>query len=62
MDERVDCECAFCGEPLAVPVDPSAGARQSFVQDCAVCCSPNVVSVEIDPEGAARARAEGEGE
>jgi len=29
-------------------VDPSAGGTQSYVEDCAVCCQPMEVLVEID--------------
>ena len=30
------------------PVDESAGRRQSYVEDCQVCCKPNVLRVEYD--------------
>ncbi len=40
--------CAYCGERNETMVDPSAGARQSYVEDCAVCCHPNVLSVSVD--------------
>ena len=26
------------------------GARQSYVEDCQVCCKPNVLDVRYDPE------------
>lgn len=41
--------CAYCGETNETVVDPSAGSRQSYVEDCAVCCQPNVLSVTVDP-------------
>lgn len=52
--------CDACGEEIVVPVDPSGGARQSYVEDCPVCCRPHVVHVEIDDDGTARAWAEAE--
>jgi len=45
--------CAFCGEENETLVDSSAGLRQSFTEDCAVCCRPNVVHIVIDQETAA---------
>ncbi|MEM1180478.1 MAG: CPXCG motif-containing cysteine-rich protein [Acidobacteriota bacterium] len=43
--------CAFCGEPNEVDLDPSAGRRQRFTEDCQVCCRPNDVAVQLDFEG-----------
>lgn len=31
--------CPYCGEPLELLVDLSAGT-QAYVEDCAVCCRP----------------------
>ncbi|HWC01785.1 MAG TPA: CPXCG motif-containing cysteine-rich protein [Methylomirabilota bacterium] len=44
-------DCAFCGEENELLVDPSGGRRQTFTEDCAVCCRPNLVSVIIDENG-----------
>ena len=41
--------CAVCGEENETYVDLSAGDRQSYVEDCAVCCRPNVLAVTVDP-------------
>jgi hypothetical protein len=41
-------QCACCGEWNATTVDESAGRRQSYVEDCQVCCKPNVLCVEYD--------------
>src|SRR5579863_9781820 len=43
-------QCAGCGEWNATRVDGSAGGRQSYVEDCQVCCRPNVLRVEYDRE------------
>ena len=42
-------QCAGCGEWNATTVDASAGRRQSYVEDCQVCCRANVLQVEYDP-------------
>jgi cysteine-rich CPXCG protein len=41
-------QCASCGEWNETSVDESAGRRQSYVEDCQVCCKPNVLRVEYD--------------
>jgi hypothetical protein len=41
-------QCAGCGEWNATRVDESAGHRQSYVEDCQVCCKPNVLRIEYD--------------
>ena len=46
--------CGSCGEEVVVPLDPSAGASQRYVEDCPVCCSPNEVFVDYDEDGSAR--------
>ena len=47
----VEVLCPYCGEPLTLQIDDSAGA-QTYVEDCQVCCRPMVVRVRIDEEGA----------
>ena len=42
--------CPTCGEQIVVPLDASAGRDQSYVEDCPVCCNPNVIHVESDPD------------
>jgi DNA-directed RNA polymerase subunit RPC12/RpoP len=46
--------CGTCGEEIVVTIDASAGAQQSYVEDCPVCCRPHAVYLEIDPEGDSR--------
>lgn len=43
-------KCAYCGRRNEVFVDPSAGAHQQYVEDCQVCCRPNLLTVEMDEE------------
>ena len=53
--------CPTCGETIVIPVDPSGGAEQEYVEDCPVCCRPNVIHVELGLDGeGARVWAEGE--
>lgn len=48
MDE-VGYQCAGCGEWNETTVDSSAGSRQSYVEDCQVCCKPNVLDIRWSP-------------
>jgi hypothetical protein len=42
-------------------VDVSGGEEQKYVEDCPVCCNPNVIHVELMGEGEGpRVWAEGE--
>jgi hypothetical protein len=41
-------QCASCGEWNVTSVDESAGSRQSYVEDCQVCCKANVLRIEYD--------------
>ena len=43
--------CAFCGEANDVFADPSGGRRQTFTEDCAVCCRPNLITITADEDG-----------
>ncbi len=55
MQDEASYVCEACGEEIVVPIDLSAGESQEYVEDCPVCCRPNLVHVEIDDEGRARA-------
>lgn len=46
--------CESCGEEIVVPIDPTQGSSQEYVEDCPVCCCPNVVTVEIEDDGEVR--------
>ena len=54
MDEEASYACDACGEQIVVPVDLSQGAVQSYLEDCPVCCRPNVIHVRIEDDGRAR--------
>lgn len=50
METTAEYYCAFCGEINSTFVDLSAGYTQSYVEDCQVCCRPNVLYVHVDEE------------
>ncbi len=54
MNEVNTYICDSCGEEVSIPVEFTAGDSQEFVEDCPVCCRPNVIRVEIDSEGESR--------
>jgi DNA replicative helicase MCM subunit Mcm2 (Cdc46/Mcm family) len=60
MNNEASYVCDSCGEEIVVPVDASAGESQEYVEDCPVCCRPNVIHVAIDPDGDIRVWAEAE--
>jgi len=43
--------CPTCGEQIVIPLDASGGTEQKYVEDCPVCCNPNVVHVEFFGDG-----------
>jgi hypothetical protein len=45
-------QCAGCGEWNETNVDSSAGMRQEYIEDCQVCCKPNVLRVNWDMSAA----------
>ena len=60
MHDEATYICDSCGEEIVIPIDPSAGDRQRYVEDCPVCCHPNVISIELDEDGEVRAWSESE--
>jgi hypothetical protein len=43
--------CGVCGSANELFVEPSAGSRQEFTEDCTVCCSPHEIAVRIHAGG-----------
>ena len=60
MDDEATYICDACGEEIVIPIDPSAGASQEYVEDCPVCCRASVIHVVIDADGEVKVWAEGE--
>lgn len=51
MQDEALYVCDGCGEEIVVPIDVSAGASQDYVEDCPVCCRPNLVHVRFADDG-----------
>jgi hypothetical protein len=47
---RSGFQCAGCGQWSDTEVDESAGLSQIYVEDCQVCCKPNVLRAEYNRE------------
>jgi len=50
MNEDVAIICCFCGEQIWITVDPLAGRRQEYIEDCSVCCNPNLIQLHVDTD------------
>lgn len=50
----VQVSCPYCGEPIELAVDDSAG-DQAYVEDCPVCCRPIVVEARVDDDAGVEA-------
>jgi hypothetical protein len=57
MQHPASYTCPSCWETIEILVDPSAGRVQRYVEDCPVCCRPNVLSVAIERGGIPRVSA-----
>ena len=51
MESEAQYICDSCGEEIVVPVDLSVGSTQQYVEDCPVCCNPNLLFLTIDVDG-----------
>ena len=54
MRDEASYVCDSCGEEVVVPIDPSAGASQQYVEDCEVCCQPWTVNLHYNGDGTAK--------
>ena len=54
-DVETECDCPYCGEPIAISVDQGGGGSQRYIEDCSVCCKPFEVIVSVTDEGEVRA-------
>ena len=60
MRSEASYVCDSCGEVIVIPIDAAAGTTQEYVEDCPVCCRANIIHVELDHAGEARAWAKAE--
>jgi len=56
MLSSAEASCPYCGEINEIDIDPSGGSRQSYTEDCQVCCRPWRVQVRISAKGRAEVR------
>jgi hypothetical protein len=48
--ESVDIGCPYCGETIEILIDCSVH-KQSYIEDCEVCCRPIDIGVVLDESG-----------
>ena len=48
--EPVNVQCPYCGETIEILIDCSTD-RQTYIEDCQVCCRPIDMDVVIDESG-----------
>ena len=53
--------CPNCGETIEIVIDLSA-PRQSYIEDCSVCCRPMRIKVRYARDGSAQVTADAEDE
>jgi transcription elongation factor Elf1 len=41
--------CPYCGEEISMVLDPSV-RRQTYVEDCEVCCRPIEISYSVEDD------------
>lgn len=41
--------CPYCGEEISMVLDPSM-RRQTYVEDCEVCCRPIEISYSVEDD------------
>jgi len=45
-------QCPYCGEQIELSIDASV-ARQTYTEDCQICCRPMIVAVSVVGDGVA---------
>ena len=51
MAESIPVMCPYCGEMSDLTFEDEGWSRQSYVQDCPVCCQPWQVDLVRDADG-----------
>ena len=59
--EPVHISCPYCGEPLEIVIDTSAG-HQEYNEDCQVCCQPITFRIRLRADGEPSVDVRGENE
>jgi hypothetical protein len=50
MLETATVQCPYCGELIDAVIDCSV-VRQSYIEDCQVCCCPITFNVTVGQDG-----------
>ena len=50
MLKEISFSCPYCGQDISVIVDLSV-RRQTYIEDCEVCCKPIEISYSVQDEG-----------
>ncbi|HKJ82622.1 MAG TPA: CPXCG motif-containing cysteine-rich protein [Mariprofundaceae bacterium] len=48
--ENIEIRCPYCGEPVTLLIDTSAGG-QRYIEDCQICCRPIDLHVSVGTNG-----------
>jgi len=48
LEQDYDFDCPHCSGGNSVKLDVSGGSKQSFIQDCEVCCKPFQITVQFE--------------
>lgn len=46
--EELFVDCPHCWERISILADVSRNGRQTFVEDCEVCCHPLAFTLKVD--------------
>jgi transcription elongation factor Elf1 len=49
LDVEHSFDCPYCGEEITMVLDTSV-PRQTYVEDCEVCCHPIEISFTVEDE------------
>ena len=60
IEEDYSFDCSYCMETNVIRIDPTAGEKQQFVQDCETCCRPMIIKFEVGSEAITNFSAERE--
>lgn len=60
LESEAPYDCPACGEEIVIPIDLHAGREQEYVEDCPVCCHPNLLRITWDLENSPRIEAQAE--
>jgi transcription elongation factor Elf1 len=57
LEEEYYFVCPYCGEEISMLLDVSLSGRQTYIEDCEVCCNPIQISYRVEDESVVNFRA-----